>query len=239
MPQSSTIRARNRKDRLKDILEDLRTLRTCGPSDDPDEQTSVIESYRYLLIHVRTLAKGLVSTSLWEQIEAVPFNIESIYDVYTSKAHLDAIAPDIRAELQRRVTTITVGPQSTLIAPAIIQKLGSAKSANFDLSRLVLYCDEINSCFYHGNFVACLLLMRTVLNHVPPIFGHATFAQVAANASRGVKGNLEILGEGMRKIADLYAHQAIRAKEQCPTRNQVEPFRPQFEILLQEVLNVL
>jgi hypothetical protein len=81
--------------------------------------------------------------------------------------------------------------------------------------------------------------MRTVLNHVPPVFGRNSFAEVTANAGKSLKENLEHLESGLRKLADLYAHQPIRKNEQYPTKSQVEPFRAQFEVLLQEVLNEL
>lgn len=92
-------RVASRKARLRKALDDLAGLRLCGPSDDPDEQTSVIEGYRYILIQVKALSKGLVASDLTEQLDAVPANIESLFDVYESKAHLDAIAPDIALEM--------------------------------------------------------------------------------------------------------------------------------------------
>jgi hypothetical protein len=72
---------------------------------------------------------------------------------------------------------------------------------------------------------------------LPPIFGAKTFQEVVASSSKSLKDNLEHLDNGLRKLADLYAHQTIKPKEQYPTKNQVEPFRPQFELLIQELLN--
>ena len=78
-----------------------------------------------------------------------------------------------------------------------------------------------------------------MLNHVPPIFGRSTFDQVAANAGKSLRDNFSNLQSGLRKLADLYTHQPIRSKEGYPTKNQVEPFKAQFELLLQEVMNHL
>ena len=50
----------------------------------PDEQTSVIESYRYLLINLKALAKGVLPTEVCEELAAIPSDIETIYDVYES-----------------------------------------------------------------------------------------------------------------------------------------------------------
>lgn len=237
--ESKNPRTESRRTRLRTCLYDLSVLRLCGPSDDPDEQTGVIEGYRYLLINIKRLSKGIVSSELQEELDSVPSNINHIYDVYESKAHLDAVAGDIEADLDNLPAPSDSTPQYGLLPSSLIERLNQVHSNTFDVTKLKGYCKEINSTFYHGNFVACLLLMRTVLNHVPPIFGHDTFSQVLSQCGRSVRDNFEHLDNGLRKLADLYAHQPIRSKEQYPTRGQVEPFRPQFELLIQEVLNRL
>jgi hypothetical protein len=101
---NSSIRDENRKAKLRGLLDDLSRLRLCGPSEDPDEQTSAIESYRYLLINVKALCKGVLPSDVCEQLDAVPSKLESIYDVYESKAHLDAVCVDIETELTHPIT---------------------------------------------------------------------------------------------------------------------------------------
>jgi hypothetical protein len=223
-----------RKSRLLELLRELKTLRLCGPSDDPDEQTSVIESYRYLLINIKVSSTGLVSFETKKQLDELrPEAIESIYDVYSSKAYLDAVAIDIGDDVEN-VTEVPGGPH--LISPDLIEALRATTPDGLDASRLAEYCREINSGFAQANLISCLLLMRAVLNHVPPVFGHTDFSQVVANAGRSLKDNFEYLDEGLRKIGDLYTHQHIRKKDHLPTSGQVEKFGPQFELLLQEVL---
>jgi hypothetical protein len=94
---NSSVRQENRKARLRELLNDVSSLRLCGPSDDPDEQTSAIESYRYLLINLKALCKSVLPKDVCEQLDAVPSELETIYDVYQSKAHLDAACVDIGA----------------------------------------------------------------------------------------------------------------------------------------------
>lgn len=234
---SISIRAQSRRNRLRTILDELSALRLCGPSDDPDEQTSVVESYRYLLIHIKRLSKGLVSNDIMEQLEALPNSIGSIYDVYQSKANLDAIAVDLTVELEDPLLSQRInGIQECLISPALIDALMTNNSTSFDLAKLVKLCAEINSSYYNANLVACLLLMRTVLNYVPPIFGYSSFTEVVSNAAKSLKDNLEHLDSGLRKLADLYAHQPIRQKEHYLVKGQLYPYRPQFELLLQEIV---
>jgi hypothetical protein len=235
----TSTREGNRKEKLRKLLDDLSSLRLCGPSDDPDEHTASVESYKYLLINIKALSRGLLSSDVCEQLDAVPSRIDSIYDVYESKAHLDAVCVDIDTELNDTATPISSASRTFLITPKLIEDLSKVKSNQFDVTKLTGYCKEINSSFYHGNVVACLLLIRTVLNHLPPVFGYKSFAEVTANAGKSLKENLEHLESGLRKLADLYAHQPIRTKEQYPTKSQVEPFRPQFELLLHEVLGKL
>ena len=61
---NGSVREENRRAKLRELLVGLSRLRLCGPSDDPDEQTSVIESYRYLLINVKALSKGLLPSEV-------------------------------------------------------------------------------------------------------------------------------------------------------------------------------
>jgi hypothetical protein len=232
-------REENRKAKLRELLDDLSHFRPCGPSDDPDAHTASIENYRYLLINIKALSRAFLSSDVCEQLDAVPSNIDSVYDVYESRAHLDAVCVDINAELNNPTPAGPAPSRTSLVVPQLIEDLSKLKPGQFDATKLTGYCKEINSSFYHGNVVACLLLMRTVLNHVPPVFGYKTFAEVTANAGKSLKENLEHLESGLRKLADLYAHQPIRKNEQYPTKSQVEPFRAQFELLLHEVVGKL
>jgi hypothetical protein len=97
--QAASLRA-DRKRRLLQGIESLANLRLCGPSDDPEEQTSVTESYRYLLTQIKMLAAGIVPREVQLQLESLSDEIESIYDVYRSKASLDSIAADIMIVLE-------------------------------------------------------------------------------------------------------------------------------------------
>jgi hypothetical protein len=227
----------SRKAALREHLQSLETLRLCSPSDDPEEQTGVIESYRYILINIKMLSKGIVSSDTSAQLDGLnPDKIGSVYDVYTSKAYLDAIAYEVAFDLENISDAPEPSATHHLISPQLIKALKESKPNAFDASRLAEYCREINSGFAHGNLISCLLLMRAVLNHVPPVFGQTDFSQVVAHASRSLKENFEHLDDSLRKIGDLYTHQHMRPKDHLPTPGQVRNFGPQFELLLQEVL---
>jgi hypothetical protein len=100
---------------------------------------------------------------------------------------------------------------------------------------------ELNRSFENNSYLSCLFLIRAIINHVPPIFGFSTFAEVSSNYAVGGKSFRESkqhLEKSLRKIADSYLHLPIRQKESLPVKNQVE-FRADIDVLLAEIIRVL
>jgi len=118
----------------------------------------------------------------------------------------------------------------------IIEELRSAINSSFDLSKVIRFCEEINSSFSIGNYIATTLLIRALINHIPPVFGQKTFQQVISQVSKSRRELFKSLEEISRDVADLHTHDLIRHNENLPTRNQVEPFKPSLEVLLHEVV---
>jgi hypothetical protein len=114
--------------------------------------------------------------------------------------------------------------------------LQSNTSAQFDLRKLVRFCEELNDAYSRANYLSSVLLIRAVMNHVPPVVGCRTFSEVAAQAGRSLRAVFERLEDSARPIADLHAHALIRKKESLPTKHQVEPYKAGFELLIQEVM---
>lgn len=214
-----------------------REFRFCGPSDDPDEQTAVTTGYRYVLVQIQRLATPLLPETEAAQLNAIDVDVNSLYSAYAANAELDSLLPDIEAALERAdENALAVAGKEWIIDPALIERLSTTQSATLDLEFLVRMCREINSCFAHGNLVATTLLMRAVLNYVPPLFGQETFPQVVAQIGRSLKDSFDHLESGLRKVADFHSHRRIGATELYPSAAQVEPFKPQFELLLQQVV---
>jgi len=124
------------------------------------------------------------------------------------------------------------------IAAARLENLRKLQSPQFDIRRLVRMCEEINSSWQHGNLIAVAALTRILLDHVPPIFGHPTFVQVTANASRSLKAIFEALEQNSRKISDSLIHQTIRKKETLPTEQMVNCSQ-NMDVLLAELIRVI
>lgn len=130
---------------------------------------------------------------------------------------------------------------SSYIEVSRIKKLKAISSPRFDCTRLVALCDELNMCAAQKNPHAVILLVRTILNHVPPAFGFTDFKQVAANYSGGgssFKKAVERLENHSRRVADRLAHMPIRDKEVAPTMAEVA-FAAEIETILSEFCRIL
>ena len=62
-----------------------------------------------------------------------------------------------------------------------INELKSVSSTNFDLSKLIQFCDELNASRISGNVYTIIMLCRAIIDHIPPIFSVTTFNEVANN----------------------------------------------------------
>jgi hypothetical protein len=84
-------------------------------------------------------------------------------------------------------------------------------------------------------------LTRALLDHVPPIFGKQSFAEVANNYGGGGKSFRESmlhLERSARNIGDAHLHIQIRNSESLPTSTQVN-FSNDIDVLLAEIVRVL
>jgi len=162
---------------------------------------------------------------------------------------LDLGAPRVLLAIDAELEILLRSPaQSTesvpklpgLIDGARLDELRSLSTDKFDLSRLIRLCEEANSCYKNECLHAVVMLTRAILDHIPPIFGRQTFADVA-NQYRGGKSFHQIaehLEKSARKIADLHLHLHIRSCEVLPTRTQVN-FGPELDVVLGEVVRTL
>jgi hypothetical protein len=121
-----------------------------------------------------------------------------------------------------------------------ITELRELKSPKFDLSKLIRMCEEINSNWRDENYFTVGLLLRAIINHVPPIFGtYTTFDQaVAGYGNKSFKGAMEQLNKSLRSIADGYNHHLIGKKETLPNDQQVD-YKSGLDVLLAEIIKVL
>lgn len=225
------------RERILSLVEAARTFRTCSPSDDPEQQTAVTLGYRYLVTQFKRLVAPLLPTDEAVRLRGINVGVDDLYSVYEAKAELDAMLPVILAVAESATDPLILTRR--IVEPSVLEALVGLRSPKVNVVALVRMCNEINLSYAHDNVLATALLMRTVLNHVPPAFGHATFEQVVAQSARSLKEAFEHLQNGLRKIVDFYAHRLAAADDSYPTRAQLEPFKPQFDLLLREIIQSL
>jgi len=121
-----------------------------------------------------------------------------------------------------------------------IDELRCVNGTSYDLSKLVKMCEELNICYSSGAYFATLMLVRSILDHIPPIFGYKAFSEMANNHKGGksFKEAMQRLENTSRKIADSYLHSQIRNSESLPNSIQVK-FDSELDFLLGEIYRIL
>jgi hypothetical protein len=116
----------------------------------------------------------------------------------------------------------------------------SAASTKWDVSRLSTLANDLNANYAQDRPFPCLMLIRAIMDHIPPLFGHNLFSQVSAQfpGTRTDKSYLKLLGEN-RLLGDDVLHRHIG--EQVPPRiTMVEvPPRILLDALLRGVVAAL
>jgi hypothetical protein len=153
-----------------------------------------------------------------------------------SKLFTDVTNDFIRKFAVERKQTATI--EYPYVNKTRIDDLRSIKNASFDLKRVVKLCDEINHTFNDKCFIATIILVRALLDHIPPIFGKTSFTEVANNyGPRSFKDTMLTLDNSSRKIADLYLHTRISSKEDTPLEQQVN-YSQALDLLLSEIVKL-
>ncbi len=158
----------------------------------------------------------------------------------TGKTNLIYSLKSVENELKNKIYQIN---SSDFIDITLIERLKLKATANFSKDKLIRYCEELNYNYRAGNYLASTIIARAILNYVPPIFGQNTFPNIVTNynINRNTRknDNLETLQQGLRKIGDLHNHDVIKQNDIVPTKNQIEPYKPQFEYLIIEIISII
>lgn len=124
------------------------------------------------------------------------------------------------------------------VAESRIEELRASKHAELDLKKLVRLCEELNVAYNRQCYFAVIMLTRSILDHVPPVFGKSRFGEVANNyGGQSFKDAMRHLDEAARKIADAHLHGPMRKSEVLPVTQQVH-FVPQIDMLLAEIVRI-
>jgi len=120
-----------------------------------------------------------------------------------------------------------------------IMELNNITTNNFDLTKLIQFCIELNRAYNKKSYLTIPLLVRAIIDHVPPIFGKQNFTEVCGSCgTKSFKESMNILDKSSRKIADSIIHTQIRNKEVLPNETQIN-FKADLDVLLAEIYRIL
>lgn len=131
-------------------------------------------------------------------------------------------------------------PPKTYVDVPLIEELDQLDmTCPWSLDKLLDLARELNSNYAADQPYACHMLLRAILDHVPPVFGYQKFAQVVSNHSWGVTDSKYVkkLAEA-RNASDDVLHRQIGTRRSRIGMEDLPP-RPYVNALLQELLNVL
>jgi hypothetical protein len=148
----------------------------------------------------------------------------------------------IRSQGRKRVAAPIVVGAKHYVDPARVGELLAITGGRWDFTRLLELCRELNLASANQCHIASAMLLRAVLDHVPPVFGFKTFDEVANNyggdkVGRSFKAAMLRLQGAARSIADMHLHDPIRKKEVVPTAVQVD-FAAELDLLLSEIVRI-
>lgn len=151
---------------------------------------------------------------------------------------------DIRRKQHRPITSRETPNRAPYVELSRIAELQSISAPPWDTRRLVSMLQELNLAEANGMHMASAMLVRAITDHVPPIFGKQSFAEICAHhkggsvEGRSFKASMKHLSESMKHIADAILHVHIRPSETLPTATQVD-FKQSLDVLLGEVVRLL
>jgi len=64
-----------------------------------------------------------------------------------------------------------------------IEEMGGLTAKDYDLTKLIRLCQELNAAYDDDSYMSIGMLVRSIVDHVPPIFSAKTFTEVANNYS--------------------------------------------------------
>jgi hypothetical protein len=211
-------------------------LGNCGPSDDADMQYAYTSAFRDISKRFVAAVKRIGDPDLSSMVSALDTSPQLIADAHALRAELFVVIDHLKEAAQDPNYAVNATSNTAFLNTDVLIKLKAIGGARLDTSKLVKMCEELNDAYARGNYISSVLLLRAIINHVPPVFGANTFSEVVAHSARSVKAILARLNDEARPIADLHTHFLMRATEQLPTKNQIEPYKASFEVLIQEVL---
>ncbi|MEV6999300.1 hypothetical protein AB0N62_16645 [Streptomyces sp. NPDC093982] len=155
----------------------------------PDLKPRFVQVLPDLLSHEPAISTGGVDLAdgRWERevtrsvmkyigVDTVEGYIAKTIEIITANAAEIAPAPVEEAEPQS-----SPPGRGPYIDPALLDDLEkAAQTSSWKLHKLIALCRELNENYAAGNPYSSAAMIRAILDHIPPVFGHQDFKQVAA-----------------------------------------------------------
>ena len=212
MTQVSTAQARieDLNDEYKKIYQEIDKMLSDNNLNNPNEFSDLWEFYNYWKINLKSYSERRV------------FVIKLYKNISERKE-------EVRLKTQSHI----------YVNKNRIVELKSIGKNQFDLSKLVKYCEELNVVFGSGSYLSTTMLIRAIIDHVPPIFAAQSFSDVSKKyGSRSFRESMNNLNNSSRKISDSFLHTQIRKSEVLPNSTQVD-FSNDLDVLLAEIFRIL
>lgn len=164
----------------------------------------------------------------------------SLAKVKTARAVVEGGINQIRRKLSQSRPGALQPSKPSYVDASRLAELRAIVAGSWDLKRLVRLVEELNIASANDCHMSTAMLVRAITDHVPPIFGHKTFTELANNyaGAKSFRGSMQHLNLSLRNIADAHLHVQVRSSEILPTGAQVD-FRADLDVLLAEVIRVL
>ncbi|MFC9498381.1 hypothetical protein [Streptomyces sp. NPDC056982] len=124
----------------------------------------------------------------------------------------------------------------------LLDELGKEDATTaWSLHKLIALCRELNDNYVAGNPYACAALIRAVLDHIPPVFGHKDFRQVAAQHAFSIQRTDKVHAQNLaafKGIADDALHRPIGATVPVLGMDDL-PAPTRLRSVLHELLTIL
>ena len=131
---------------------------------------------------------------------------------------------------------LEAGTAEHYVDPERIDELTNIDDDDFDFTKLVAYLKELNVAYSHGLYLSIPLLVRAIIDHIPPVFNKENFSEVCGSyGTHSFKESMKNLNNSSRKIADSFLHSHIRKREALPNKTQIN-FKNDLDVLLQEIV---
>ena len=110
-----------RLQRIREAINDHRTFRFCGPSDDFEEITAVTLGYRHIVIQLQRLASPILAGPIASRLNSLAVEVDNLYSAFDAHSETEAILLDIEDAIESATTSIQP-PSPTRSLKQLLQK---------------------------------------------------------------------------------------------------------------------